>query len=272
VFSLWGRSEKNVSRQSYRITASLVSDAGCNRASNEDCGLFIQPADPHVLLKKGSLFVVADGMGGHSAGEVASQMAVELISRIYYESRGDPISSLKRAFREANRQIYRAARKDPSLKGMGTTCTALVLQDGSAILAHIGDSRLYLIRNGEIYLMSEDHSAIMQMVRLGLISPEEARHHPSKNIILRALGNSPKAEISLWEEPLPVRAGDTFLLCSDGLYDLVEDEEIKQIALGADPRSACEQLVALAKERGGHDNITVCIASLESDLEALIYD
>jgi len=208
------------------------------------------------------LILVADGMGGHSSGEVASGMAVDVITRVYYEDKGDPQAALKKAFREANREIHKAAEKDESKSGMGTTCTALVLQDGTAISAHVGDSRLYLVREGAIYLMTEDHSAVMEMVKAGLITLEQARHHPDKNVILRAMGSHADVEVTTWQEPFPVRAGDRFLLCSDGLYDLVEDDEIKQAVESAEPQSACENLISLAKQRGGHDNISVGIVGL----------
>jgi serine/threonine protein phosphatase PrpC len=250
-------------KDNYRIVASLRSDVGCVREINEDSGKYVQPNNPDVLASKGMLFVVADGMGGHSAGEVASSLAVETISRVYYEEGGAPEESLKAAFKEANREIHAVSVKNASLSGMGTTCTALVLKGGKALAAHVGDSRLYLVRDGQIYVMTEDHSAVMEMVKRGLISLEEARHHPDKNIILRAVGSQPEVEVSSWEEPFPVRASDQFVLCSDGLYDLVEDEEIKQAVLSAEPHVACENLISLAKERGGHDNITVGIIRLQ---------
>lgn len=246
----------------FDVVASMLSDVGCVRELNEDSGTYIQPDDPEVLASKGLLILVADGMGGHSAGEVASRMAVEVITRTYYEDGGDPQSALKKAFREANRAIHKTAEKDESKTGMGTTCTALVLQNGTAISAHVGDSRLYLVREGAIYLMTEDHSAVMEMVKAGLISLEQARHHPDKNVILRAMGSHAEVEVTTWQEPFPVRAGDCFLLCSDGLYDLIEDEEIKRVVESHEPRPACESLIALAKERGGHDNISVGIVSL----------
>lgn len=246
----------------FDVVASMLSDVGCVRELNEDSGTYIQPDDPEVLSSKGLLILVADGMGGHSAGEVASRMAVEVITRTYYEDGGDPQSALKKAFREANRAIHKTAENDESKTGMGTTCTALVLQNGTAISAHVGDSRLYLVREGAIYLMTEDHSAVMEMVKAGLITLEQARHHPDKNVILRAMGSHPEVEVTTWQEPFPVRARDCFLLCSDGLYDLVEDEEIKSVVESSEPRSACERLIALAKERGGHDNISVGIVSL----------
>ena len=250
--------------EEYKVVASLRTDVGCVREINEDSGKYVQPSNPEVLASKGMLFVVADGMGGHSAGEVASSIAVETVSRVYYDDKSDPEEALKKAFRQANRDIHAVSVKSASLSGMGTTCTALVLRDGTALSAHVGDSRLYLVRDGRIYVMTEDHSAVMEMVKRGLISLEEARHHPDKNIILRAVGSQPDVEVSSWEEPFPVKASDQFILCSDGLYDLVEDEEIKEAVMGSEPHTACERLISLAKERGGHDNITVGIIRLQA--------
>jgi serine/threonine protein phosphatase PrpC len=249
------------------MVVAMQSDVGCVRELNEDSGTYIRPDNPEVFESKGLLIVVADGMGGHSSGEVASRLAVDVVTRAYYEDAGDPRSALENAFHEANGAIYSAAEKDSSKDGMGTTCTALVLQNGTAIAAHVGDSRLYLVREGSIYLMTEDHSAVMEMVKAGLITLEQARHHPEKNVILRAMGSHAEVEVTTWERPFPIRAGDRFLLCSDGLYDLVEDEEIKRIVLISAPTTACENLIALAKERGGHDNITVGIVSLRPEGE-----
>lgn len=247
----------------HKIVASIQTDPGCVREVNEDSGKFIQPSDPQLLTTKGLLAIVADGLGGHLGGEVASKLAVEVISRAYYQEDGDPCAALKKAFKEANRQIYEAALQDQDLKGMGTTGTALVLLNDLAYAAHVGDSRLYMLRGGEIYLLTEDHSAVMEMVKYGIITMEEARHHVNKNVILRALGTNSEVEVSTWKEPLPVQTGDYFLLCSDGLYDMVEDEEIKQVVLSLqDPHAACENLIALAKERGGYDNITVGIINI----------
>jgi len=252
----------------FDVVVSMSSDVGCVRELNEDSGTYIQPDDPELLRSKGLLIVVADGMGGHSAGEVASRLAVDVVTRAYYEDGSDARSALEKAFHEANREIHKAAENDASKNGMGTTCTALVLQNGTAISAHVGDSRLYLVREGSIYLMTEDHSAVMEMVKAGLITLEQARHHPEKNVILRAMGSHPEVEVTTWQEPFPVKAGDRFLLCSDGLYDLVEDEEIKRIVMLSAPQTACESLIALAKERGGHDNITVGVVSLKPEGEA----
>ena len=238
----------------YRIVAALRSDVGCHRRVNEDCCHY---SEPDEAAGKGALAIVADGMGGHAAGEVASRMAVEIVNRLYYAGADGAPATLEKAFREANRMIHKAAQSNARLSGMGTTCTALALRNGFAVCAHIGDSRLYLVRNGAIYLMSEDHSAVMELVRRGVLSRETARGHADRNIILRALGTRPEADATIWQAPFPVRADDCFVLCSDGLSDPVTDEEIKQAVLSAEPAEACEQLIALAKERGGHDNITV---------------
>lgn len=248
----------------YEVLASVQTDVGCVREANEDSGRHIRPNDPALQQTKGALTIVADGMGGHASGEVASQMAVEIVSRVYYQAEDDsPTAALKHAVEEANRLIHAASLKDEKLRGMGTTCTALVLRGGFAHCAHVGDSRLYMLRGGEIYLLTEDHSAVMEMVKLGIITPEEARTHEDKNVILRALGTSPEVEVTVWGEPFVVREDDQFLLCSDGLYDLVRDEEIRRTLVGAaDAHAASEQLIALAKERGGHDNITVGIVGV----------
>src|SRR5262249_38506411 len=148
---------------------------------------------------------------------------------------------------------------------MGRSWRALVRRDATGVSAHVGDSRLYLIRSGQIYLMTEDHSAVNEMVKRGLLTREQARHHPDKNVILRALGSHPEIEISTWDEPFPIRGGDRFLLCSDGLYDLVDDKEIMDAVLGDDVHSACAGLITLAKDRGGYDNITVALVGIGVD-------
>lgn len=250
------------------VVVGMKSDPGCVRESNEDNGRWMRPDDPDLIRRRGTLVVVADGMGGHSSGEIASRVAVDVLSKVYYEENGEAQDALVKAVHKANREIFELAEKDGKFKGMGTTCTALVLRNGTAISAHVGDSRIYLIRNGQIYLLTEDHSAVREMVRQGIINLEDARHHPDKNVILRAVGSHPEVEVTTWDQPFPVSDGDHFLLCSDGLYDLVEDEEIKKAVLDGDPHSACDALVELARERGGHDNITVGVVRLKMSDEA----
>ncbi|HEX7176752.1 MAG TPA: Stp1/IreP family PP2C-type Ser/Thr phosphatase [Pyrinomonadaceae bacterium] len=261
--------EAAAERAAYDIVASVRTDKGCVRETNEDSGQMFRPADAAVLRERGVLVVVADGMGGHSSGEVASRMAVELVSRLYYEADGDAQEALSGAVAEANRQIYAASQEDEGRQGMGTTCTALALLGGAAFAAHVGDSRLYMLRAGQIYQLTEDDSHVMELVRHGLISKEEARTHEDKNVILRALGTAPEVEVSA-VSPVEAREGDYYLLSSDGLHDLVRDEEIARVLAGAaDVHAAAEQLIALAKERGGHDNITVGIVGLASPAASL---
>ncbi len=253
-----------LSDHGFTITASFRSDLGRHREINEDCWLLEHPREESLLQQKGILALVADGMGGHAAGEVASKLAASVIRKQYYDSAAPPSQALEEALHSANRALYQMANKQAHLHGMGTTCTALVLWNDVALSAQVGDSRLYLVRNDAIYLMSEDHSAVMEMVRRGKLSLADARQHEDKNIILRALGPQPTVQVSTWKMPFPVRDGDQFVLCSDGLYDLVRDDEIQQTVSSLTPSEACEQLIALANERGGHDNITVGIIQLES--------
>jgi PPM family protein phosphatase len=245
------------------VSASLITDCGCVRELNEDCCQVVQPSDPAILERKGVLMIVADGMGGYQAGEVASRIAVETVTRGYYASEGEPQSALTAAFHDANREIHRLSLVRRELNGMGTTCTALAIRGGVAYSAHVGDSRLYIIRSNSIYQLTEDHSVVTELIKQGALTREAGRRHIDRNIILRALGSMATVEVATWEQPLPVRAGDCFVLCSDGLYDTVTDDEILFAAEGQGGATACEALVATARDRGGHDNITVVIACLD---------
>jgi len=264
---LYADEQKPVESLRYEIVAVMQTDPGCVRETNEDSAKYFRPTDPAEFARKGVIAIVADGMGGHSAGEVASRIATDVIKTVYYETDKDATESLRSALNAANHEIHEASQADKALEGMGTTCAALVVQNGSAHCAYVGDTRLYLIRGGEIYVMTEDHSAVMEMVHMGIITLEQARHHEDKNVIIRALGSQPEVEVSVWSEPFPVREGDKFLLCSDGLSDLVSDDDIKQAVLAGDSHSSSESLIALAKERGGYDNVTVGILSIEKAID-----
>jgi protein phosphatase len=263
LFSSWKKPQSDeharsqVTPEQYTVEAHMRTDVGCHREENEDCIRYAKPGDLELLARKGVLAIVADEMGGHAAGEVASELAVDVISRLYYQDEGEPDIALKGALEEANRIIYETALKDEHLQGMGTTCTALVLMNGMAYVAHVGDSRLYLLRNGGLFLMTEDHTIVMQMVKAGLMTAEESRSHPAKNVIVRALGTRPTTEVAMGKEPFPIREGDLFILCSDGLYDMVEETEMKEILLSLPMSVGGERLIALARERGGYDNITL---------------
>lgn len=244
----------------WNLEMSLVSDTGCVREANEDSGRIVQPSDVATCAARGVLVIVADGMGGHAAGDVASRLAVDTINRAYYDSPGDPGSALTSALVAANRAIFAHASSDRGLTGMGTTCVALAYCGGLAYASHVGDSRLYLLREGAIYQMTRDDSAVGQMVQQGLLSREDARHHEDRNILLKALGTHAGVAVSQWHEPFPVCAGDAFVLCSDGLTDLVHDAEILEaVSTGVHPSEAAQSLVERAKSRGGFDNITVAV-------------
>ncbi len=256
---------QTASRNDLVVDAGFRSDVGCTRDINEDQAAVVQPSDHHLNLTKGTLAVVADGMGGHTAGEVASRIAIDVIGHAYYASDEPRAEALTAAVIEANSAIHHAAAKNGELHGMGTTCTALAIADHSAVYAHVGDSRLYLIRAARAYQLSEDHSLVMQLVRDGVLSLGEARKHPDRNVILRALGRQPSVEVSSWDKPLPVYNGDRFVLCSDGLHNLVSDNEIARIASTFPSREACSKLIALALEQGAPDNVSVCVLAVHND-------
>lgn len=246
------------------ILLGYLTDTGCQREENEDCCAYYEPEDEEVFARKGRILSVADGMGGHAEGALASRLAVETIGSVYLASEhADLQEALAEAFDAANRLIYQTAGSDPKLKGMGTTCTSLVLKGNKAYLGHIGDTRAYLIRSGSILQLTQDHSHVMRMVREGLLSEEQAKDHPHKHILERGLGTREKVTVDFAPEPIPIYNEDLFLLCSDGLHGLVSDEEMKQRALpGCHPHEMCWHLVDLAKARGGPDNITVAIVKV----------
>lgn len=247
------------------VQASVLTDKGPRRESNEDCGKLILPQDPERLASHGVLAIVADGMGGHEGGEVASHMAVHIVSEAYSTARTDPQTALVEAFETANREIYALSRHRSELAGMGTTCTAVAVVNGTAYSAHIGDSRAYLVRGGRIYRMTEDHSATMALVKQGLITMSEAREHEGRNVILRAMGTHPEVEVATWDAPFSLWPDDRMLLCSDGLHDIVTDSEICSIAGSVEPCEACSGLLNLALERMCTDNVTVAVLRVYED-------
>jgi len=244
----------------FALEASCLSDRGRSRPSNEDSVCVVVPEDPETLDHKGVLMVVADGMGGHEGGELASRIAVERIRTLYYSGGTSPEHALSRAFQAANEEVLTCARRHPSLAGMGTTCTAVVVRAGCAWLAHVGDSRLYLVRDGRAYRMTQDHSITMELVSRGLLTLAEADRHEERNVILRALGTHEQLDVTTWRAPFPVRGGDRLVLCSDGLYESISDEEFGQICVQHETSArACDALLRTALERDGSDNITVAV-------------
>jgi protein phosphatase len=240
-----------------KILAAGKTDKGKTRKNNEDAFL---------VEDRLKLFAVADGIGGHQGGEVASRMAVETLRETVSNkaASGNPdagaiVSALKRGFELGNSGIIDAASDNPALNGMGTTLTALFLTEGFAHLAHIGDSRAYLLREERLEQVSEDHGVVAEQVRAGLITPEQARKSPYRHVITRALGID--REIQVDQRAIRTRENDIFLLCSDGLTEMVEDHEIARI-LRDSPSAAAEKLINAANNRGGVDNITVVVLKI----------
>lgn len=252
---------------SLHLTVALRTDTGRKRSLNEDSMLSTVPEDPHVLRERGALFIVADGLGGHARGEVASNMIINEVNRLYYEDKSedeDIAQSLKRAITQANLELFKRAIQEGS--DMGTTCVACVIHGEHAYIANVGDSRAYLIRGGTAQQVTHDHSWVAEQVRFGLITEEQARVHPQRNVILRSLGIDPAVQIDLFTEPL--QDGDTLLLCSDGLSGMVEDDEMTAIINAHEPEESVEKLITLANENGGLDNITAIIVRISTNQPA----
>jgi serine/threonine protein phosphatase PrpC len=245
--------ELRIAEQAY------VSDTGRQRDANEDAFLVRPP-----------VFVVADGMGGAQAGEVASRIAAEAAEAA---PRGDaaPETFLRGIAEVANRRIHALAERDESHSGMGTTFTAVLLDGDEVSLAHVGDSRAYLFRDGELSLLTSDHSLVEELRRQGRLTDEQAEDHPQRSIITRALGPEPQVDVDTMT--YPARAGDVYLLCSDGLTTMVKDERIREVLTSsAGLEEAAERLVVDANEAGGRDNITVVAFRLEGVEAAVAAD
>jgi protein phosphatase len=253
-----------VAAPSLRIEARGITDVGQRRDHNEDAFL----VDEEL-----GLFVVADGMGGHAGGGTASRLAVETIqAAVRHAKEAEPDSFglaaatveesplpdvLREAVEEACAVIYRTAQGDPELAGMGTTVTAALVDGRVAYVAHVGDSRCYLLRDGRIYQVSEDHSLVNEQLKAGAISPDEAKHSRFKNIITRSVGFEQQVQVDLMG--LELEASDALVICCDGLTNLVDDPEILHIVEESTLDLAAGRLVALANDRGGDDNITVIV-------------
>ncbi|MGH9886302.1 MAG: Stp1/IreP family PP2C-type Ser/Thr phosphatase [bacterium] len=237
-----------------RFSVSACSDTGRKRTANEDF---------YAVEEKLGLFVVADGLGGHVAGRRASELGVaSLVESVGSDPHGSPPEVLRKAFASANEVILEVATADAELRGMGTTLAALWLCGDQAVLAHAGDSRLYLLRGGKLHALTLDHSLVGERVARGELTAEQARVHPSRHVITRAVGVVP------WIEPdvaaLQARAGDLFVLCSDGISSQMADADIAHCLEGRleHLEGAADALVALANARGGEDNATVVLVRL----------
>jgi len=251
------------------VSSSVLSDPGLRRESNEDA---------YVARTDLGLFIVADGMGGHAAGEVASRLAVEVIEAFIKDTRDADVNRtwpfpydttltldgnrLKAAFRLANRRLASAMEADDTLRGMATTAAAVLIANGKPVVAHVGDSRVYRLRAGKLEQMTQDHSWVSEQVRAGVLTDADARRHPWRNVVTRALsgGDDPHVEVT----EIELRAGDRLLICTDGLSGVVPIEKLEAI-VSATPGldETCAALIAAANEAGGPDNITAAMLKVD---------
>ena len=258
--SLAGKGELVMALQ-FTLDVAQLTDIGRIRENNEDNLLAIVPDDSQLLQAKGALFVVSDGMGGHARGEVASELAVQQIRDRYYSNAQDDIpTALRVAIEQANVAIYeagaRAQAEQPEAHPMGATCVVAVLHDGTLYAANVGDSRAYVLHDGQLRQVTRDHSVTAQMVERGEITPAEARTHEKRNQIYRSLG-LPTVEVDLYTES--VQEGDTVVLCTDGLSNVLEDDELRDTVMRYSPEESAQRLIARANDEGGPDNATVIV-------------
>lgn len=241
-----------------QLAVGARSDVGMVRSGNEDN--FFTEADD-----KRGVFVVADGMGGHAAGEVASEMAVQIVSRhllpLEHIRDNESGERMAQALRDANRAIYERMLAEVDKQGMGTTASCLVLSENQYLIGQVGDSRIYLLRDGALRQITKDHSYVQEQVDAGLLTPEQARYHPYSNVITRCVGSNESVDVDLYRgEVLP---GDVFLVASDGLTGMVDDRRLQQILLArSSPGRIVDALIAEANGRGGLDNITAIIVQI----------
>jgi PPM family protein phosphatase len=245
------------------IEAASLSDVGLQRTNNEDSCLYWEPDSDDGFSRKGRLAIVADGMGGYEGGQEASRLAVESVRDTYDRSfSGDPQATLIAGFEAAHESIQRYAREHPDLQGMGTTCTAMAIVGRQLYYAHVGDSRLYLIRGNSASRLTRDDSYVGRLVENGIVRQEDAESHPQRHILTAALGSGREISPSVPEAPVPLEDGDILLLCTDGLWSLVPEAGLARMAQSTPAARACAQLVQAALERGGPDNITVMVVRL----------
>jgi PPM family protein phosphatase len=242
------------------IEAAALSDVGCHRENNEDNYAYWEPEEEGQFRQLGRLAVVADGMGGAEGGQYASRIAVDTVCETYAAPGSEsPQQRLLAAFREANHRVQQEARAKPALHGMGTTLTACAIVGRHVCFAHVGDSRAFLIRDGEARQLTRDHSLVARLIEAGTIRAEEAETHPQKHVLTAAIGVGEDPQPDHPAEPLELKSSDIILLCTDGLWGQMTSAEIAQVVSNSAPKDACKALVKLAKDRGGPDNITLQI-------------
>src|SRR5579864_1635361 len=239
---------------------ACLTDVGRQRTNNEDSYLYWEAEDNDDFRIKGRLAVIADGMGGYEGGQEASRLAVETV-RHFYDSRfdGGPQATLLHAFSTAHENIQRYAHDHPQFHGMGTTCTALAIVDRELCFAHIGDTRVYLVRPDSVARLTRDHSYVGRLVESGIVRSEDAETHPQRHILTAALGSGSQVAADVSQEALALEDGDTLVLCTDGMWSLVNEQEVASVIEENSPADTCGELVKMAMQRGGNDNITVLV-------------
>jgi PPM family protein phosphatase len=247
------------------IEIASLTDVGRQRANNEDSYLYWEPDSDADFRRKGRLAVIADGMGGYEGGQEASRLAVETVRQVYdVTSSNDPQQALVAAFYAAHANIQRYAMEHTQLQGMGTTCTALSIVGRQLFFAHVGDSRLYLVRADSVSRLTRDHSYVGRLVESGIVRLEDAETHPQRHILTAALGSGREVLPDTPEHPFALQEGDALVLCTDGLWSLVGEQELAGSVRSGTPAEACIALVKAALERGGPDNITVLVLRISA--------
>lgn len=243
-------------------TIAAKTDLGRVRENNEDKFEYFVSEDPRVLASRGHVYVVCDGMGGHEAGQIASELTVKTFIDVYLNHPAeDATVAMAAAVQAANRFVLDNARTFPKRRGMGTTLTALVLLQDQAYSVNVGDSRIYRSRNGELLRLTMDHTVIEEYVRAGLLTPEQAENHPHKHVLTRAIGGDQDVRPDI--EAFDLKEGDVFLLCSDGVINHVSDDAIGEILRTKTPAEAGWNLVGQALLGGGSDNTTVLVVRVD---------
>lgn len=241
----------------------IVTDVGNVRPNNEDCAAAVYPEDKRTREEQGVMLILADGMGGHNSGEVASKMAVERVSQLFFGGKGRVLDRLRAAFRSANAEIYQAGQAEAH-KGMGTTCTTVVAVGDTLYIAHVGDSRAYCLRRGQLTQLTADQTYVQYLVQKGTMDYIEAMKHPNRNMLMQALGASATVTPEVLCKQGYLAPDDVILLCSDGLYEYLSDDEMAAyLNQEATCGEASRNMVDEAKRRGGQDNITVLLGRVQ---------
>jgi PPM family protein phosphatase len=247
------------------LEVASLTDIGRLRGNNEDSSLYWEPDSDKEFARKGRLAVIADGMGGYEGGQEASRLAVETVRFVYDRDFDDAQNALVTGLRSAHDTIQRYAEQHPQFSGMGTTCTALAIVARSLYFAHIGDSRLYLLRAGATSRLTRDHSYVSRLVENGIVRSEDAESHPQRHILTAALGSGREVIPDKPEHPIALDEGDVLVLCTDGLWSVVGEVELARLALSQPPAEACASMVNAALDRGGPDNVTVVVLRASGD-------